>query len=73
MPACRTEKGKFIRCPGAPAPKRVHRKHRANWDGCKCPSGSVQVPNRRKGGRGWSCIVKTSKGPRFKAAVCSKS
>lgn len=69
---CR-DKGKFIRCPGAPAPKRVHRKKKGGWAGCGCPSGSTQVVNRRKGGRGWSCIVKTKKGPRYVGAVCPKS
>jgi hypothetical protein len=68
-----TYKGKFVRCIGAPKPKRVHRRKRANWEGCFCPEGSTLVPSKRKGGRGWNCVKKTSKGPRFVVADCSKA
>lgn len=69
MANCR-DKGKFVRCAGAPTNRRKHRKSRKSWEGCGCPKGSTMVKNRRKGGRGWSCMVRTGKGPRFVGAVC---
>lgn len=71
--SCKDSKGKFMRCPGAPAPKRPHRKTaqgRKGWAGCGCPKDSKRVVNRRKGGRGWSCVKQTAKGPRFVKATC---
>jgi hypothetical protein len=73
MPACRTTNGKFIRCPGAKAPKRRHRRRRKDWTGCGCPSGAKMVvsQSKQKGGRGWNCMKPTKKGPRFVKAVCA--
>lgn len=73
MPSCRTTKGKFIRCPGAKAPKRKHRRRRKDWSSCGCPSGSERVDHKRADGkgRGWACVKRTKRGPRFVAATCA--
>jgi len=72
MPACRLPgSGRFVRCPGAKAPKRRHRKVRADWTGCGCPEGARQALSRKEGGRGWACVKDTERGPRFVSAVCA--
>lgn len=69
MPVCRT-KGRFVRCAGAKAPKRRHRKLRSDWSGCGCPEGAREVVNRKATSRGWACVKDTERGPRFVSAVC---
>lgn len=52
--------------------RRKHRRVRSDWSGCECPDGSEYRSTPRIT-RGWTCIKKTARGPRFVRAVCDTS
>lgn len=44
---------------------------RKNWSGCGCPANARKVSTKGRG-RGWVCIAKKGKRPRFVKASCGR-